>query len=157
MHNNAKYGVASIAYATAIMENARNVAASHILDYGCGKQHLKRLLEPMGFVVHGYDPALPEVAATPSPCEFVACIDVLEHVEPELLPNVLEDLARVTIRHGFYTVGTDPAHRLMPDGTNPHKTIEPIGWWQGQLFKYFKLSEVHQATPGHYCMMVKRK
>ena len=56
--------------------------------------------------IHHYDPAIPEWAAPPVPCRFVACIDVLEHIEPHLLENVLDDLKRVTEGVGVFTVHT---------------------------------------------------
>ena len=51
---------------------------------------------------------LPELSAAPQPCAFVVCIDVLEHIEPELLGNVLDDLQRVTAGLGVFTVHTGP-------------------------------------------------
>jgi len=48
----------------------------------------------------------PDGLRDPSPASFVACIDVLEHIEPELLDNVLDDLRRVTAQIGVFTVHT---------------------------------------------------
>ena len=47
--------------------------------------------------IYHYDPAIPEWSAPPAPRRFVACIDVLEHIEPDLLDNVLDDLKRVVL------------------------------------------------------------
>lgn len=41
--------------------------------------------------IHHYDPAVPEWSAPAAPCRFVACIDVLEHIEPHLIDNVLDE------------------------------------------------------------------
>ena len=48
-----------------------------------------------------YDPAFPEYGE-PRGADLVCCIDVLEHIEPDLLDNVLDDLARITLKHGFF-------------------------------------------------------
>ena len=82
------------------------VGAHEVLDYGAGKgrlgvalrQHLQQELK-----IHHDDPAIPEWSAPPAPCSFVACIDVLEHIEPDLLEDVLDDLERVTgVRGNFF-------------------------------------------------------
>ena len=67
------------------------------LDYGAAS--LGKTLEEIfkrPLKIHHYDPAMPEWSEPPAPCNFVACIDVLEHIEPDLLDNVLDDLKRVT-------------------------------------------------------------
>ena len=71
-----------------------------------------------------YEPSRPDWAATPQAAERVACIDVLEHIEPDLLDNVLDDLQRVTKRWGIFTVHTGLAKRILPDGRNAHREDE---------------------------------
>ena len=68
-----------------------------MLDYGAGKGRLGEALRkmlPNPPVIHCYDPAAPEWAGEPAPCEMVVCIDVLEHVEPGYLDPVLDDLVQ---------------------------------------------------------------
>lgn len=138
-------------------EDARKHNVAQILDYGCGKQHLKRILEPLGFVVRGYDPAFTETSGTPSPCEYVACIDILEHIEPECFIPVLKDLHRVTLDRGFFTFSTIPAKKTLPDGSNPHKIIQPAQWWEDRLGEFFELGEIVTREAGHYSVPVKRR
>ncbi len=52
---------------------------------------------------HHYEPAMPKWSASPQPCRFVACLDVLEHPEPALLGTVLDDLMRVTAQVGVFS------------------------------------------------------
>jgi len=47
-----------------------------------------------------YDPVFPEYGE-PRPADLVCCIDVLEHIEPDLVDNVILELARVTTNLGL--------------------------------------------------------
>ena len=66
-----------------------------------------------------YDPGVPEYADKPSPAEFVFCCDVLEHIEPEYLDDVLDHLEELTEKILFATVHTGPAGKILSDGRNP--------------------------------------
>jgi hypothetical protein len=113
-----------------------------VLDYGAGRRYLEREL-PGRFpdlVVKSYDPGIPEISSTPEPCDVVLCIDVLEHVEPEYLDSVLDDLARVTLKSGLLHIATRPASKLLPDGRNSHLIIESHDWWLDKIQKYFSVT-----------------
>lgn len=108
---------------------ARDTKSTDILDYGCGKG---ALLKESGFrfAIRGYDPAVPEFSAMPAPAHLVACWDVLEHVEPEYLDNVLDDIERLATKAVHLIIATRPdSTKLMPDGRNPHLIIKPAEWW----------------------------
>jgi hypothetical protein len=68
---------------------------------------------------------------------------VLEHIEPELLDNVLDDLQRVVEYFGFFTVHTGPAVKVLSDGRNAHLTQEDYTWWMPKFWARF---QVHQMT-----------
>ena len=111
MHENPDYGVASLFYAPQVADLLVKSDARSILDYGAGKCRLAMALErilPSDFdcTYYAYEPAIAHLAAIPEPREFVACVDVLEHVEPEHLDAVLDDLQRVTLKFGFFSVHT---------------------------------------------------
>jgi hypothetical protein len=128
LHRNPNYGVASVQYAPVVADILKQTGAPELLDYGAGKGRLGETLKtlmPNPPKVRHYDPARPEWAATPEPAPFVSCIDVLEHIEPELLDNVLDDLQRVTHGVGFFTVHTGPAVKLLADGRNAHLIQQP--------------------------------
>lgn len=127
------------------------------LDYGCGKQSLKAALEPFGYEVTGYDPAIPGLDSPPEPHLFVVCTDVLEHVEPECLDAVLADLHRVTRKGCFMVIATRPAGRTMVDGSNPHRIVETQDWWAAKLSERFNLGHMQNAGDKVFAVMVAPK
>lgn len=144
MHQNPAYGVASIGYAPLVVEYLKQCDAREILDYGSGKCRLagaleKLLPETFECVYYAYDPGIPHLSAAPEPREFVACIDVLEHVEPEHLDAVLDDLKRVMLRNAFVTVHTGPAIKTLPDGRNAHLIQRAPAFWLEKLSARFNL------------------
>lgn len=114
--------------------------ASSVLDYGAGKGGLKAALPEVD--VREYDPAIPGKDTVPEPADIVVCTDVLEHIEPDCLDNVLRDLARLTLKVGHVVVATQPDHtKLLPDGRNPHLIVQPAGWWREKLRPYFRVRQ----------------
>lgn len=159
LHKNPDYGVASVHYAPLVAEVLESVGAKELLDYGAGKgrlgislkQHLRRPLS-----IRHYDPAIPECSAPPEPCGFVACIDVLEHIEPGLLDNVLDDLQRVTLGVGVFTVHTGAAGKFLPDGRNAHLIQQPPAWWLPKFMDRFELASFNRMPMGFW-VVVERK
>lgn len=107
-----------------------------VLDYGCGKKLLEQALGP-AYRVHNYDPAVPDCDKAPEPCEVVYCGDVLEHIEPECLSEVLADLHRVTTGVGLFRICLCKSSKTFADGTNSHRIIESHDWWKDTLVKAF--------------------
>jgi hypothetical protein len=159
LHERADYGVASVHYAPLVAQALEHAGLDELLDYGAGKGRLAPALEKIlgrPLKVHQYDPAIPELAAAPQPCAFVACIDVLEHIEPELLGNVLDDLRRVTAGLGVFTVHCGAAMKSLPDGRNAHLTQQSAEWWAAQLGARFDLVQTRPLPEGA-CFVVARK
>ena len=158
LHENPGYGLASVHYAPQVASLVREQQVRELLDYGAGKGRLGEELEwlvPWELTVRRYDPAVPAWAAAPSPCDFVACIDVLEHIEPALLDNVLDDLRRVTAGLGFFTVHTGPAGKVLPDGRNAHLIQEPPRWWLPRFLERFELLNF-SVMPWGFTVLVRR-
>ena len=157
--SNPNYGVASVGMAPLVADILGKLNPPKLLDYGAGKgrlaQELPKYLKNVPPVTH-YDPARPHWAATPAPHDFVTCIDVLEHIEPELLDNVLDDLKRVVARHGFFTVHTGPAMKVLPDGRNAHLIQHGAEWWLPRLLARFELI-VFTRMPQGFWVLVERK
>lgn len=157
LHTDPQYGVASLSYAPTVAALMRKMNATELLDYGAGKGHLgvalqKELNRPL--IIHHYDPAIAQWAAPPDPCRFVASIDVLEHIEPELLEHVLDDLKRVTIGIGFYTVHTGPAIKTLADGRNAHLTQQLSRWWLPKFQERWELLGFNRdSTTGFYVIV----
>jgi hypothetical protein len=160
LHRNPDYGVASVQYAPIVAQVMEATGIDEILDYGAGKGRLGQTLDKMyenPLTIHHYDPAIPEWSSTPAPCRLVACIDVLEHIEPELLDNVLDDLKRVTAGIGVFTVHTGPAAKVLLDGRNAHLTQRPASWWLPKFLERFELSTFNRLTPSGFYVIVERK
>jgi 2-polyprenyl-3-methyl-5-hydroxy-6-metoxy-1,4-benzoquinol methylase len=103
-----------------------------------------------------YEPADPSCCEPPEPCEFVACVDVLEHIEPNLLDNVLDDLKRVIVKAGVLTVSTVAAKRLLPDGRNAHLIVAPMEWWLPKIFARWNVYAFQRLPTGFFVVVEKR-
>lgn len=135
------YGANGHRHAQQLREFANAIGTKDILDYGCGKGTLSDALHE--FDVRNYDPAFPELSSPPEPAELVVCGDVLEHIEPQCLDAVLDDLKRVTKRVLFATIATRPAKKFLPDGRNAHLIQESMMWWLPKLDERFIIGSIH--------------
>jgi len=133
------YGNRSARHAEQVRHLMREYDCATVLDYGCGKGALVKEIPG----AYGYDPALQEYSARPDPADLVVCTDVLEHVEPECLTDVLQDLSRCCRKIFYAIIATRPASKTLPDGRNAHLLVEPAEWWLDQLDPYFKFLHWH--------------
>lgn len=155
LHKNPNYGVASTYFAPLVDDIVKQFNVKDLLDYGAGKLRLKESIQ-VEVNYSAYEPSNPEYSNEPEPTEFVTCIDVLEHIEPELLDNVLDDLKRVTLKYGLFTIHTGPAVKTLPDGRNAHLIQEPFEWWETKIKDRFEI--IRQVTmPNGYIVFVKNK
>jgi hypothetical protein len=160
LHDNPGYGVASLHYAPLVARAMDSVGADELLDYGAGKGRLGPALTDLlkrPLRIRHYDPAIPEWAAAPEPCRFVACVDVLEHIEPERIGKVLDDLQRVTASIGVFTVHTGPAIKVLADGRNAHLIQQPLEWWLPQLKARFDVLAVNPMEQGFWIVVARRQ
>jgi len=100
---------------------------------------LEKLEVTDGLQYQPYDPAFPEYGP-PKAADLVCCIDVLEHTEPELLNNVLQELSTLVTRAGFFTIHQGPAGKTLSDGRNAHLIQKPTSWWLPRLSQFFEIS-----------------
>ena len=117
------------------------VSAATFLDYGCGKQTLAQSVPELK--ITPYDPAIPGLDILPTPHDVVACTDVLEHIEPEKLANVLQHIAGLTKKVAFFAVSTRQAKRVMPDGRNAHLNVQTSKRWLKLLARDFNVVYFH--------------
>lgn len=103
-----------------------------ILDYGCGKQTLKESLGP-AYRVTGYDPCIEGLDTPPEPHDVVVCGDVMEHVEPDLVMNVLKEIRRLCKVRGLFVIGMQPAKKTLADGRNAHLSLLSQAEWVEKL------------------------
>lgn len=155
MHERYTYGTASIKRAPMVTEVINRLEITHLLDYGCGKHTnlLKNIKPKHKLTYQAYDPAVPDFAGDPVPAEMVACIDVLEHIEPDLLENVLDDLQRLTEVVCLLTIDTGPAGKKLSDGRNAHLIQEPLEWWLPKLTARWEMQSAQKINDRSFCFI----
>ena len=107
-----------------------------IIDYGCGKGYVLENISKKFPLIHctNYDPGYAKFANRPEkPAELVICSDVLEHIEPTLIDNVLKDIESLTLNVAYLIIDTKPAGKNLPDGRNAHLIIENQDWWTNKV------------------------
>jgi hypothetical protein len=139
--DNLAYGVGGGKHADIVLRLAKKIGTTSILDYGCGKGYLAKAIP---FPIWEYDPAVPGKDESPRPADLVVCTDVLEHIEPDKLFLVLDDLRRVTKRIGYFTIHTGPAMKVLADGRNAHLLQHDAKWWKKRLKKFFPAVSIQQ-------------
>jgi len=142
LHSNPGYGIASVVYAPLVAKLVNQFAIRSISDYGAGKKRLLTALMKEGvdsIEYYPYDPAFPEYGP-PKSADLVCCIDVLEHIEPEFLISVLDELRTLISNIGLLTVSCVPAKKTLEDGRNAHLIQKPLSWWRPLLESRFKVT-----------------
>ncbi len=127
-----KWGADGHKHADNVLAYAQEIEAATTLDYGCGEQTLAAALKPHMRIL-GYDPAIPGRDAAPKPCDLTACLDVLEHIEPERLDKVLHHIWCVTAKAAYFVIATRLANTILPSGRNAHLIVEPAAFWVDKI------------------------
>ncbi len=134
--NKCSYGTSGYRWAERVRELFIAYADSHsILDYGCGKATLSKELADLP--IANYDPSVKAYNAPPEPAAILVCTDVLEHIEPECLDDVLAHIASLMKDAGLLTISTRPANKVLSDGRNAHLIVEGRKWWLDKLAVHF--------------------
>lgn len=124
-----------------VYEVAEKYSCHTLLDYGCGKSTLAKVLKNLNYrylTITEYDPAIEGKTET-VPSDLVVCTDVLEHIEPENLNNVLQHIQKMTKKVLFFCISTRLAGKVLSDGRNPHLSLHTALDWQNKLDQYFKI------------------
>jgi hypothetical protein len=154
LHRTTEYGTMAQHYGGMVSQIIEKLEITHLLDYGCGKRMglLKNLKVKGQLKYQGYDPGAgsEELASLPIPAQMVCCIDVLEHIEPELLDNVLDHLCAMTEVVIFLSIHTGPATKILPDGRNAHLIQEPIEWWLPKLYNRWDIQTLQKVGDHSY-------
>lgn len=150
------YGTSSQKWINLVRDICSKANSVDILDYGCGKSLLKRGLGD-AYEVTEYDPAVPGKDSIPEPHDIVICTDVMEHIEPELLDNVLDDLKRVTKKVLFMTVATRPAVKTLEDGRNAHLIQKDYEWWRPKIEDRFKIMGSQEFSGNEFIIFLMPK
>jgi hypothetical protein len=151
LHKNPRYGAASKKFTQFVVELIERESPASILDYGAGKCALRASLGDAidGLKFSEYDPALGKIRHMPKgKFDLVCCIDVLEHIEPGCLGDVIQSIKEKTGRVAFMTIHTGPAGKFLDDGRNAHLIQKPAEWWRDILTKFFSDVQmtIHDVT-----------
>lgn len=133
---NKHYGAGGHKWAHQIIGLTEMLGSTDILDYGCGKSTLAQNLP---FPIKQYDPCIPKYSLAPEPAELVICTDVLEHIEPDCVVDVLRDICRLSKSMTFLVIANRPAKKVLEDGRNAHLIQENEMWWLGHILPLFHL------------------
>ena len=147
---NSSYGTSGKRHAETIAELANIMKTTDILDYGCGKGTLN---EALGIRIKEYDPCIEGKEAEPDIADLVVCTDVLEHVEPDLIDDVLDHIEELAQKAVFLTVATRPAKKFLADGRNAHICLRGAGWWLPKLMYRWKLVTFQDAGGEFHVLM----
>lgn len=146
LHERGGYGTSSLLFGETVSGLVKDYGHKTLLDYGCGsKQNLKTVLD-CDVRYQGYDPGTE--FREKSPADLVCCIDVLEHIEPECLYDVLKDIASLALKQAFISVHTGPALKTLSDGRNAHLIQQPAQWWFPRISAHLRIDHFQRIPDG---------
>lgn len=107
-----------------------------LLDYGCGKGHILENLKEKypNIKFEGYDPAVErynKILFNNFDCVFSN--DVLEHIEPEYIDDVLTHINNLASKFIWLRIDTKPARKTLSDGRNAHILLRDVNWWNNKI------------------------
>jgi len=147
LHCAGNFGVSGYKWAPTVGWIIHHHQIEHVLDYGAGQQTLKNALkDSFDIRIDCYDPAIPELATPPSSAELLTCTDVLEHIEPDNIDNVLDHIRSIATKYVFLVIPTGPAAKTLSDGRNAHLIQQPVQWWLPKLLNRFDLITLNNAS-----------
>lgn len=153
-----------------IAELSPRVGASFI-DFGCGTGRPAQELAKRGYRVLAVDFAdncldnmvdVPFLVAdlTKLPglsAQFGYCTDVMEHIEPERVGDVLAGIARCVRGAVYFAISTvDDAFGPALEGKQLHLTVRKATWWTEKMAAYWPIIDI-VATSDIECHIVARK
>lgn len=153
LHQTTEYGRSSEKLIARILPEVLELRPGTILDYGCGQSHLVDMLQYSTEVnVFRYDPAIAGIDTLPvQKADLVINTDVMEHIPPADVDDVLADIRRISPR-AIFNIATAPAQCVLPNGENAHCTVQSNEWWKQKLLSHFDHVEELPASRATKCM-----
>jgi len=153
LHEDRKdYGTTGHQFADLVGGLAASMGTDDILDYGAGKQTLANSLPQ--YPIKSYDPAIEYISKRPEPADLVVCTDVMEHIEPDCLDAVLDDLKNLTKKICMVTVATRPAVKTLKDGRNAHLIVEDYRWWLPKFWERFNINQFQNMNDMEFMLIM---
>lgn len=128
-------------FADHIARLVRETDAATLLDWGSGKgyQYLAdRVHERWGGILPTcYDVGVVQLTRRPTGTfDGVICTDVLEHIRPDDVNDVIAELVGYARRFLYVNVCCRESGRTFPDGENVHLTVRPPDWWRRRFRRH---------------------
>ena len=126
------------------------------LDYGSGQDTLVRTFKkkyPKMFKkikYKNYDPCIfGKELCSGGKFDLVTCTDVLEHIEPGCLDDVIRHIYSIAKKAIFFNINIKEANKVLPDGRNAHLIIQGPEWWLERLGRHtdWRLEEKVTSRP----------
>lgn len=133
----------------------RPVSDGSFTDWGCGTGRVAHALHDQGYPVrlvdiapNAYRGGLPFVHAClwrlpenlPA-SDYGYCADVIEHIPPEKVQDVLEGIAKRTTKACYFQIAMFDDHHGDAIGETLHLSVFPAEWWKRRILRSFKRAE----------------
>lgn len=151
-----------------------------ILDFGCGTGAASLLFFEKGFDVTLIDIAnnclnpqarnlaenktskfefieasLWDLPQNVNSCDWIYCIDVLEHLPESKVIPALQAMAKKTKKGGALQVFLEDETLGESIGEKLHLTIYPLNWWVEKISSFWEIEHIQEIIPNvRYCIYV---
>jgi len=141
-HHGSKWGTTGWKYAGDLVVKAikSRPYIQTVLDFGCGKGTMKPFLLQHfpDLQIDEYDPGIPGKDVMPEKqYDMVLTTDVLEHIEPHLLDDVIAQLTDLTRFVLFNDIACSPTFKTFGEGPyigqDLHLIVEDPDWWRARF------------------------
>jgi len=158
MHKTTKWGGGVASKVKYIVPIAKELGSTTILDYGCGSGTFKKVCNQdfPDIEVIEYDPGIAGKDNDPKQADYIVSVDVLEHIEPNAIHDVLAHIKEKMLKGGFFHICLSSAFAILPDGRNAHLIVNDANWWKSLIEQYFIVEEKYR-TKNHLAIFVKPK
>ena len=139
------YGAGAGGHIQRVMNILKEHPCKSVLDYGCSKGTMgmasrrKGYLRTSDITWQNYDPAVEEFSKLPKPADLVIVRDVMEHVEPDKIDNVIAHVASLTNIIVWFVIPKKRSSATLENGLNAHLTQQPKEWWIKRLETHFEM------------------
>lgn len=130
------YGNTGHRYADIVYKFILETNPLSVLDFGCGQGSLKKNLATKNIDIDEYDPCIPgKNTINKLQYDLIVTTDVLEHIYENEINTFFSDIMSLAPKYMIHIICTRPAEKVLPDGTNAHKTIKNKNWWKEKIFE----------------------